>query len=290
MKHIKITPISIKNHPTLDERWVQEVIAADPGILGLGEVVLRDRERSQPGGGRLDLLLQDVETKARYEVEVQLGATDPSHIIRTIEYWDLERKRYPSYEHTAVIVAEEITSRFLNVIGLFNGTIPLMAVKMTAVQAEGGISLLFTRVLDTVTPGLEDEDEEVNEPADRAYWDAKAPAAMVKLADRVHGICAGFSQNLELSYNRHYIGFRNEGRPCNFIVCFPKKAFMRMEVRLPKADDLDATIQADGLDAFIDYNPRYQFYRLRVTEPLLAKHEAFLRDLFKRAYDRRNAE
>ena len=49
----------------------------------------------------------------------QLGKTDESHIIRTIEYWDIERKRYPQYDHTAVIVAEEITSRFLNVIGLF---------------------------------------------------------------------------------------------------------------------------------------------------------------------------
>jgi len=45
------------------------------------------------------------ESTRRYEVEIQLGATDESHIIRTIEYWDIERKRYPQYEHTAVIVA-----------------------------------------------------------------------------------------------------------------------------------------------------------------------------------------
>ena len=30
---------------------------------------------------------------------------DESHIIRTIEYWDIERRRYPQYEHVAVIVA-----------------------------------------------------------------------------------------------------------------------------------------------------------------------------------------
>jgi hypothetical protein len=94
MKHIKLTPISLKGHPVLDERWVQEVIAADPTILGLGEVSLRERERRQTSGGRLDLLLQEAETKSRYEVEIQLGPTDPSHIIRTIEYWDIERKRY----------------------------------------------------------------------------------------------------------------------------------------------------------------------------------------------------
>jgi hypothetical protein len=63
--------------------------------------------------GRLDLLLQDVDTNRRYEVEIQLGKTDESHIIRTIEYWDIERKRYPQYDHCAVIIAEDITSRFL---------------------------------------------------------------------------------------------------------------------------------------------------------------------------------
>jgi hypothetical protein len=78
--------ISLKLHPTLNESWVQGLIAADPTILGLGDLVLRDKERIQPRAGRLDLLLQDLDTKRRYEVELQLGATDEAHIIRTIEY------------------------------------------------------------------------------------------------------------------------------------------------------------------------------------------------------------
>jgi hypothetical protein len=55
--------------------------------------------------GRLDLLLEDPDPEAatRYEVEIQLGATDEPHIIRTLEYWDIERKRYPQYEHCAVM-------------------------------------------------------------------------------------------------------------------------------------------------------------------------------------------
>ena len=59
--------------------------------MGLGDLDLKDRERIQPGVGRLDLLLQDPETNSRYEVEIQLGKTDESHIIRTIEYWDTRR-------------------------------------------------------------------------------------------------------------------------------------------------------------------------------------------------------
>ena len=101
----------MKNNPNYNEKWVQDRIAEDPSILGLGDVILKDKERRQPKGGRLDLLLQDSDSNQRYEVEIQLGSTNESHIIRTIEYWDIERKRYPQYDHTAVIVAEDITSR-----------------------------------------------------------------------------------------------------------------------------------------------------------------------------------
>jgi len=76
---------SLKNQPEFNERWVQDLVANDPPILGLGDLVLRDRERVHPRAGRLDLLLQDPETKRRYEVEIQLGSTDAEHIIRTIE-------------------------------------------------------------------------------------------------------------------------------------------------------------------------------------------------------------
>jgi len=109
---MKLESISLKRSDRLNEKWVQDQITDEPSVLGLGDLVLKDKERMQPNAGRLDLLLQDPETLKRYEVEIQLGATDESHIIRTIEYWDIERRRYPQYEHAAVIVAEEITSRF----------------------------------------------------------------------------------------------------------------------------------------------------------------------------------
>ncbi|MFA7054578.1 MAG: restriction endonuclease [Kiritimatiellia bacterium] len=109
LKFEKLTTLNLKNHPTLNEKWVQDRIAEDPSLLGLGSVELKDRERIQPRSGRLDLLFQESDGHTRYEVEIQLGKTDESHIIRTIEYWDIERKRYPQYDHVAVIVAEEIT-------------------------------------------------------------------------------------------------------------------------------------------------------------------------------------
>ena len=98
-----ITPekISLVNNPIFSEKWVQDIIAENPSILGLGDLILKDKERIHPKAGRLDLLLQDSESDRRYEVELQLGKVDESHIIRTIEYWDIEKKRYPQYDHCA---------------------------------------------------------------------------------------------------------------------------------------------------------------------------------------------
>lgn len=80
--------IQLKNNPEINEAMIQEFIFNDPPVIGLGELTSIRREKTQPDGGGLDILLADSDNNNRYEVEVQLGATDPSHIIRTIEYWD----------------------------------------------------------------------------------------------------------------------------------------------------------------------------------------------------------
>ena len=105
LKYSKPEPIYLKGNPEYSEKWLQDIIAEDPAVLGLGDVELIERERRQEKAGRLDLMLYDRERNTRYEVELMLGASDESHVIRCIEYWDIERRRYPGYEHCAVLVA-----------------------------------------------------------------------------------------------------------------------------------------------------------------------------------------
>ena len=282
MKYEKLTKLSIRNHPELNERWVQERIAEDPSILGLGDLILKDKERPQAGAGRLDLLLQDADSTRRYEVEIQLGKTDESHIIRTIEYWDIERKRYPQYEHTAVIVAEEITSRFLNVISLFNGTIPLMAIQMNAVQLGDTVSLAFTTVLDQVLFGLVDEDEETQEPADRAYWENRGSKATVAMADELLTLVQEFNPRLQLNYTS-YIGLAIDGRPNNFLLFFPKKDHIRIQPRMSKSAELEEAAETAGVDV-MDYNARYARLRIRLQKGDVQKHADILRKILEASY------
>lgn len=277
--------LNLKNHSSLDEKWVQDRIAEDPTILGLGDVILKDRERNQPRAGRLDLLLQEAEGNRRYEVEIQLGKADESHIIRTIEYWDIERKRYPQYDHTAVIVAEEITGRFLNVISLFNGTIPLIAIQMRAIQLQQGntVSLVFTTVLDQVQLGLVDEDEEVHEATDRAYWEARGSKATVAMADELLDIVKQLDPTLELKFNKFYIGLARQGQVDNFVQFRPQKTSIRVEPRLKKQDEIEQKIETAGLDV-LDYDNRWGRYRIRLGKGDVKKHAEFLRELLVAAH------
>ena len=289
MEFTKFEKISIKNHPELNEKWVQDRIAEDPKILGLGDVILKDRERFQPHAGRLDLLLQDSELTSRYEVEIQLGSTNESHIIRTIEYWDIERKRYPQYEHTAVIIAEDITSRFLNIIGLFNGMIPLVAIQMNALKVGKQIGLVFTTVLDQMSFGLVDEDEDTRDIVDRSYWENLGTKKTMAMADNLLEIAKGFNPSLELKYNKFYIGLARNGQPCNFFIVKPKKDFIRFEVRLKKSDETQERLENAGLD-LMGYDNRWGYYRIRLKPGEIEKNKEILTEIIKEAYEAANVE
>jgi hypothetical protein len=289
MQFAKFEKISLKNHPELNERWVQDRIAEAPAILGLGDVILKDKERIQPRAGRLDLLFQEVESSRRYEVEVQLGLTDESHIIRTIEYWDIERKRYPQYEHTAVIVAEDITSRFLNVVSLFNGMIPLMAIQMNALKIGDQIGLVFTTVVDQLSLGLVDEDEETQEVTDRTYWESRGSKKTVAMADAFLELARQYDPSLELKYNKFYIGLAKNGQPCNFIVVRPKKGFIRFEPRLKSSTETTERLENAGLDV-MDYDARWGRYRIRLKPGEIEKSKEILGEVVKEAYGATGAD
>ena len=65
-----------------DEYWLQNQIFENPACLGLGELEAIAKERQQSSGGRLDILLKNSEDDSMYQVEVMLGETDETHIIR----------------------------------------------------------------------------------------------------------------------------------------------------------------------------------------------------------------
>ena len=266
--------ISLKNNPKINEDMIQEFIFNDPSVLGLGDLTAIQREKVQPLGGRLDILLADDDGN-RYEVEIQLGSTDPSHIIRTIEYWDTEKKRYPQYDHCAVIVAEEITGRFMNVISLFNGSIPLIALQLSAFQTGDDISLVFTKIIDRIDLGTDEEEELVT--TDRNYWEnTKSTKHMMKLVDSIYEDLGDLISGYELKYNKFYIGLSINGVAKNFMAFRPKKKFIYIEFRGQEDVEISKTLENEGID--FSYDSRRKRYDIKISslEEYMANRESFI--------------
>ena len=274
--------VNMKNHPTLNERWLHDRLIENTSLLGLGDLDVRDSERRQPSGGRLDLLLHDVETSTRYEVEIQLGAMDESHIIRTIEYWDIERRRYPQYDHIAVIVAEDVTSRFLNVISLLYRAIPIIAIQIRSVEVNGSLTLIATRVVDWTTLGTEEEDE--GETVDRAYWERKASKNSLQIVDGLVELINTVQSGLVPKYNKHYIGLSSSGVARNFVAFRPQRTNTLTEFKIPLDKDLTEQLEGTGLSV-LSYSTRYRQYRVSIRKSDLDNHKGFLLQLIQKAHD-----
>jgi hypothetical protein len=281
MEFRKSKALSLKAHETFDEKWLQAQIASDPGLLGLGDLIVKDVERPQPRAGRLDLLLSDPETHTRYEVEIQLGATDEAHIIRTIEYWDIEKTRFPQYDHVAVLVAEDITSRFLNVISLFNKAIPLIAIQLRALEVGDVLTLNATTVLNLARLGTEEEDEP-GQATDRGFWLNRSSPQSMGVVDEISRLVNEISFGLSLKYNKYYIGLARDGIADNFMVFRPRREHVIVEFRIPRSDEVTALINDSGADS-LDYDTRYGLYRLRLTASDLTAQRELLLELIRRA-------
>ena len=257
---VSMERISLKNNPEIKENMIQKYIYENPAVLGLGELLGIQREKVQPAGGRIDLLMTD-EENTRYEIEIQLGATDPTHIIRTIEYWDTEKKRYPQYDHCAVIIAEEITGRFMNVISLFNGSIPLIAIQVSAFKNGNDISLVFTKIIDRVILGNDEDD--IVEPTDRKYWENRSTSKMLKNVDYIFNDFGDLVKGYELKYNKFYIGLTKDGLVKNFVSFKPKKNYIYITLKGNEDQQIIKKFENAGLE--ISYETRSREYKVRIN-------------------------
>lgn len=234
----------------LDEAWLQNQISLDTSLLGFGDLHLIQRERSQPTGGRIDFLMYDPGSETRYEVEVMLGPTDESHIIRAIEYWDMERQRYPTLDHRAVIVAEEITARFFNVIRLLNRSVPIIAIQLSAFRIGDEVVLHFTRVLDTYEFG-EDAEDESAELVDPGYWQKKSKPESLAVIEAIKAITPNAKGQPRITYNKYHVALGTSGY--NFCWFHPRKVASHCHIELKvmpeNRQEIIDHLEKDGIEA-----------------------------------------
>jgi len=159
-------------------------------------------------------------------------------------------------------------------------------VQMTAFRIDDQVALVFITVLDELTRGLEDDDEEVQEPADRGYWESRAGKEALGMADHLLQVLQQWDPKLELKYNKGSIGLAKDGVPARFVTFKPKRQFLRVETRVPQSNETDNALEEAGLDV-MPY--KWGKYRIRLTKADLTKHEDLLVALLKRAYESRES-
>lgn len=279
LQYQKGKPVSLAD-VGLDERWLQERIDEDPSILGLGDVSVVQREKKQSAGGRIDFLLSDPDNGIMYELEVMLGQLDESHIIRTIEYWDNERRRWPTREHRAVVIAEEITNRFFNVIALFNRAIPMIAIQLNALQIDDKVLLRFTKVLDI----YEEPEEEGGDapPADRDHWDKRSNKDSLSIVDRCIGVLSTAGKGPRITYNRHHIAMG--GARQNFAWFHPRKAQSHCHVHVKTGEQgLQSAIAKLEEVGISTGSLRKDLIKIIITPPEMKQHESVIGEILGRA-------
>lgn len=188
-----------------DEYWLQDLIYENPSILGLGELIPVSKEKKQSTGGKLDILLKSPEDNSMYEIEVMLGETDPSHIIRTIEYWDLEKRRYPQRQHFPVLIAETFSRRYFNVIQILSLNVPMIAIQADLIEVSGQKIINFTKILDIYEEQAEDDETNI---VNETTWSSSANWTL-QTAKELLSIINSTGQILKLNFTQSYVALIN---------------------------------------------------------------------------------
>lgn len=259
-----------------DEYWLQDLIFANPSILGLGELVPVSKEKKQSKGGRLDILLEDPEDKSRYEVEVMLGETDPSHIIRAIEYWDLEKRKYPQRQHFPVLIAESFDRRYFNVIHILSLNVPMIAIQADLISFDGQQIINFTKILD-IYEEIDETDSVTTNTASESYWAGNASWSLQTAKDLAELLNKG-SQSFSLKFTQTYISLVKDGKNTYWLNkrATPKSS-LGFDVKDPEKVEAIKNY-LDNLAISYTYSNTYKSFSFTIdSEFLKKKHELILK-------------
>lgn len=261
-----------------DEYWLQDLIFENPSLLGLGELIPVSKEKKQSSGGRLDILLKNPEDNSMYEIEVMLGETDPSHIVRTIEYWDIEKRRYPQRQHFPVLIAETFNKRYFNVIQILSLNIPMIAIQADLLEVGDQKVISFTKILDIYEETAEEEGEPniVSETtwANDANWTlqtAKDLLAIINSSEKV----------FTLNFTQSYVAIINSSK--SNIYWFYKRAEPKSYLGFRERDDEKVESIKNLLDKSsipFTYN-KYKEFLIVIDRDFVKKHKEIVSTINK---------
>jgi len=264
-----------------DEYWLQNIIYDNPSRLGLGNLIPVNKEKQQSNGGRLDILLKDPDdNNSMYEVEVMLGETDPSHIIRSIEYWDNEKRRYPPRQHFCVLIAESFDRRYFNVIQILSLNVPMIAIQADLLEVNGEYILNFSKILDVY---VEPEDEEEISVVTESTWDDRANWTL-GTAKELLNMISEKTKNISLKLTQSYINIMIDGKNSYY---FDKRtkpnSILWFNVKDEEKEDAIKAL-FDKNNIVFNFHNKYKDFSLTIDKKFICDNKNIILELHKLRY------
>ena len=264
-----------------DEYWLQNIIYVNPSRLGLGNLIPVNKEKQQSNGGRLDILLKDPDdNNSMYEVEVMLGETDPSHIIRSIEYWDNEKRRYPQRQHFCVLIAESFDRRYFNVIQILSLNVPMIAIQADLLEVNGEYILNFSKILDVY---VEPEDEEEISVVTESTWDDRANWTL-GTAKELLNMISEKTKNISLKLTQSYINIMIDGKNSYY---FDKRtkpnSILWFNVKDEEKEDAIKAL-FDKNNIVFNFHNKYKDFSLTIDKKFICDNKNIILELHKLRY------
>jgi hypothetical protein len=120
-----------------------------------------------------------------------------------------------------VIVTEDITNRFFNVIALLNRAVPITVVQLNVLKVEDKFVLNFLKVLD-IAELYGEEEPGPSDQVDQGYWERRTNPASLDVVDRMVGLVTAAGKSPRVTYNKYHIPLGTTGR--NFAWFSPRKS------------------------------------------------------------------
>ena len=185
-----------------------------------------------------------------------------------------------------MLVAEDITNRFFNIVYLMNKAIPIIAIQLNVLKIGNKVTLDFTKVLDIYETPEEEFIGEI-EAVDEAYWNRKANSIAMQLVNDIIKVSKESYEDLKITYNKYHIALGTTKRNCIWI--HPRKnKYINISIKIlnESLEDLGTNLNEIGI------TPR-EFSRRRETinlafpikENTIERYKENLKGILKKVLD-----
>ena len=165
-------------------------------------------------------------------------------------------------------------------IGLFAGSIPIVAIQLGALRVGDQIVLNFVKVLDQRELRADETHGPETEDVDRSTWEARVGPKIMKICDRVAEVAnEAADTKLELKYKKGRVTLGAPGSFFNMLRFSPKKYFVRVRFSLSNSEAWVPRLTEAGVDA--ELNEMRVLVRLVNSD--FQQHETLLREIIHQA-------